>query len=276
MLADGFFSIERSAVMDSGSTPFPCSMRTGVFRCSPIAHRACVESVDATPHRFRQFCLNGSFTSRGHRMSATLILHAGRPRGHPRPTQPVRLPPARKPGGQSVTRRFLTLLANARRSRLPSPKMRLGVSHEPSRFLQHLISAHHSPRKGAVALAVGLRSSWINRSHWGSARVRTLVCDNLAFRSDLMVKRKHTVNGADAFLPTSPGPSCRSLRSRSRDIADPATPRVHLTDAQAESFMLPGLQYSAASIAQRQLPLVFREWHWPDHEAFRSRTAGRF
>jgi len=42
---------------------------------------------------------------------------------------------------------------------------------------------------------------------------------------------------------------------------------VHLSDAQAESFMLRAC-IQRGIIAQRQLPSSFREWHEPDHEAF--------
>jgi len=150
---DAFFRLERSAVMVSGfGPPFPCSMRTGGFsmftNCSSClrGNRLCY----APP--FRAILLEGIFhITRAQEMSATLILHAGGREVHPRRAQPVRLPAGHEnlEANQS-TRRFLTLPCNT--SAKPATKSRRCGWESPTKrvaFLQHLISAHHSPRKGA-------------------------------------------------------------------------------------------------------------------------------
>jgi GDP-D-mannose dehydratase len=99
------------------------------------------------------------------------------------------------------------------------------------------------------------------------------VCDNLAFGADLLVRRKHTVNGAARFS-SDIAHAVMSLatfkESESRRIA-----MLHdndLTDAEAESFMLRACVQKGI-VAQRQLPDVFKEWHEPSYEAFQPRTA---
>jgi hypothetical protein len=89
----------------------------------------------------------------------------------------------------------------------------------------------------------------------------------------LLVKRKHTVNGAARFSADI-AQAVMSLAS----FKEAETARIEqlreteLTDAQAESFMLRAC-LQRGIVAQRQLPLVFHEWHEPQHEVFRPRTA---
>src|SRR4051812_10966981 len=70
-------------------------------------------------------------------------------------------------------------------------KTDLGVSKDGHRFFGTLDL--DVPLVAGVALAVGLRNSTDKSFPLGfCAGNRTFVCDNLAFRSDLLVKRKHT------------------------------------------------------------------------------------
>src|SRR5205085_10337654 len=57
-----------------------------------------------------------------------------------------------------------------------------------------------TPLAEGVALSVGVRNSVDKSFPLGfAAGSRVFVCDNLAFRSDLLVRRKHTANGLKAF-----------------------------------------------------------------------------
>lgn len=105
------------------------------------------------------------------------------------------------------------------------------------------------------------------------AGARVFVCDNLAFRSDLMVKRKHTLHGASRFS-SDIAQAVMSLQSfkeaeGSRIIQ---MQELEMSDAQAESLMLRAC-VERGIVSQRHLPLIFREWHNPQYESFRKKTA---
>src|SRR5438067_3503228 len=57
-----------------------------------------------------------------------------------------------------------------------------------------------TPLAQGVGLSVGVRNSVDKSFPLGfAAGSRVFVCDNLAFRSELLVRRRHTVNGMRAF-----------------------------------------------------------------------------
>src|SRR4029079_3093952 len=77
-------------------------------------------------------------------------------------------------------------------------RTKLGVSHDGQRFFGTLDLV--APLATGVTLAVGLRNSVDKSFPMGfCAGSRVFVCDNLAFRSDLLVRRKHTTNGQARF-----------------------------------------------------------------------------
>src|SRR5262245_3706555 len=77
-------------------------------------------------------------------------------------------------------------------------RQQLALSRNDQRFFGTL-DLRTTLAKG-VTLAVGLRSSIDKSFPLGfCAGNRVFVCDNLAFRSELMVKRKHTINGERRF-----------------------------------------------------------------------------
>ena len=88
-----------------------------------------------------------------------------------------------------------------------------------------------------------------------------------------MVKRKHTVNGASRFS-SDIAHAVMSLHS----FKEAETARIarmqelEMTDAQAESLMLRAC-VDRGIVSQRHLPLVYRQWHEPEHDSFRPRTA---
>jgi hypothetical protein len=153
-------------------------------------------------------------------------------------------------------------------------KMRLGVARDAQRFFATLDLTTPLTPDGGVALAVGIRNS-VDQSFPMSfcAGARVFVCDNLAFRSDLMVKRKHTVNGAARFS-SDIAHAVMSLASfkEAESARIMRMQELEMTDAQAESFMLRAC-VDRGIVSQRHLPLVYRQWHEPKHDAFRPRTA---
>jgi len=152
-------------------------------------------------------------------------------------------------------------------------KRRLALSNNGSRFFGTLDLSTELTRDGTVTLAVGIRSSYDKSYPLGfCAGARVFVCDNLAFRSDLMVKRKHTINGA-AHFSNDIANSVMNLGSFKEAEAERITKmqEVAITDERAESLMLRAC-VAKGIIAQRLLPEVWREWREPRHEAFQPRT----
>lgn len=124
-----------------------------------------------------------------------------------------------------------------------------------------------------VTLAVGVRSS-IDQSLAQSfcAGNRVFVCDNLSFRAELMVTRKHTVYGGERFreaiaLASGQLPAFqKSERARMVGMKG-----LMLDDRAAESLILRA--WENRIISHLQLPAVLKEWREPSHEAFGPRTA---
>lgn len=151
-------------------------------------------------------------------------------------------------------------------------RTRLGVSHEDRRFFGTLDLA--APLAPGVSLAVGLRNSVDKSFPMGfCAGSRVFVCDNLAFRADLLVRRKHTVHGVGRFsadIAAAVGSLASFRTAEAGRIA--ALKSRPLSDAEAESFMLRAC-VQRGIVAQHQLPAVFAEYHEPRHDEFRARTA---
>lgn len=151
-------------------------------------------------------------------------------------------------------------------------KMKLGVSHEGQRFFGTLDLA--APLVPGVSLAVGLRNSVDKSFPMGfCAGSRVFVCDNLAFRSELLIRRKHTANGQARFSTDIAGAIASLASFRTAE-----TVRIHalqdrvLTDAEAESLMLRA-SIQRGIVAQNQLGTIFTEYHEPRHADFQPRTA---
>lgn len=130
-----------------------------------------------------------------------------------------------------------------------------------------------TPLAQGVGLSVGVRNSVDKSFPLGfAAGSRVFVCDNLAFRAELLVRRKHTTNGMRAF-GTAIGSAVASLTSfqeaeeaRIRRMAG-----MDLTPAQASHIILTAFRRGV--ISSLQLPKVCQAWEEPTHEDFRPRTA---
>ena len=123
-----------------------------------------------------------------------------------------------------------------------------------------------------VSLAVGVRSStdqsivlgFIGGSH-------VFCCDNMAFRSDLMVKRKHTINGERNFVAAIVSSIASLTEFKEVEAARiDAMMRHELRPEVADSLILRAFERGIVSAPQ--LPQVIREWREPRFDEFRPRT----
>jgi hypothetical protein len=146
-----------------------------------------------------------------------------------------------------------------------------GLARSDARFFGVLDL--ETPLATGVGLSVGVRNSVDKSFPLGfAAGSRVFVCDNLAFRSELLVRRKHTVNGMKAFGTAISG-AVASLTSfkeaeagRIRRMAE-----MELTAAQASHVILTA--FRRGIISSPQLPRVCQAWEEPQHSDFRPRTA---
>jgi hypothetical protein len=115
---------------------------------------------------------------------------------------------------------------------------RLALTGDGHRFFGTLDLT--TPLAEGVALAVGIRNSTDKTFPLGfAAGSRVFVCDNLAFRSELMVRRKHTLHGERSFAnaishAVTALDSFRAVESQRIGVMV-ATP---VSDEKAESFIL--------------------------------------
>jgi hypothetical protein len=124
-----------------------------------------------------------------------------------------------------------------------------------------------------VSLAVGIRNSTDQSFPLGfCAGSRTFVCDNLAFRSDLTVTKKHTRFGTLRFQ----GEIARAITTLSA-FQQHETSRVAslcrflMPDQLAEALMLRA--YEAGIVSHLLLKKVISEWRLPSYGEFTVRNA---
>ncbi len=128
------------------------------------------------------------------------------------------------------------------------------------------------PVSPGVTLAVGVRNS-IDRSLPISfcAGNRVFVCDNLAFRSEIVVSRKHTKNGKDRYIEAI----CKAVGALP-EFANAESNRIRrfqqleLSDDMADAVLLRA--YERGIVSHYYLPRVVSEWRKPTFEEFRPRT----
>lgn len=205
--------------------------------------------------------------------NATLTLHCGGRSVEREELRQFIHPPATKTWKPISHERVLdTAMQTLGEAGYQVSKMKLGVSHEGQRFFGTLDL--DAPLVPGVSLAVGIRNSVDKSFPMGfAAGSRVFVCDNLAFRADLMIRRKHTTNGQARFSTDIAGAiaSLASFRA-AETVRIQALQDWVLTDAEAESLMLRAC-VQRGIVAQNQLGAIFGEYHEPRHDAFRPRTA---
>jgi hypothetical protein len=147
---------------------------------------------------------------------------------------------------------------------------KLALNREGSRFFGTLHLA--TPVANGVALAVGIRNSTDKTFPLGfCAGNRVFVCDNLAFRSELLVRRKHTRFGEQRFRQAI-AEAVMSLGTfkEAEQLRIKAMMEQELRPEQADSLIL--RSFEKGVISTPQLPKIIREWREPSFEDFRPRT----
>jgi hypothetical protein len=123
-----------------------------------------------------------------------------------------------------------------------------------------------------VTLSVGIRNSIDKTLPLGfCAGSRVLVCDNLSFGADLIVKRKHTKFGDERFgeaisqaiKALEQFQAIETIRIAQLKIAEVGA-------AAAESFLL--RTWEDGILTNHSLPLVLKEWRKPSFREFEPRT----
>jgi hypothetical protein len=150
-------------------------------------------------------------------------------------------------------------------------RQQLGVMRDGSRFFGTLDLT--SPIGDGIGLAVGIRNSVDQSFPLGfCAGSRVFVCDNLAFRSELLVRRKHTIHGERDFTRRI-AEAVASLGSFQEQEAFRIERMrgFELNDDQADALILRG--FERGIVGARELPRVLQQWRNPPFEEFRDRTA---
>lgn len=129
-----------------------------------------------------------------------------------------------------------------------------------------------TPLSAGVSLSVGVRNSFDKSFPLGfCAGSRVFVCDNLAFRSELLVKRKHTRHGELRFANDIAGAVVRLNQFREDEGRRIAAMKVtDVTGDRADSLILSA--FEKGIVTSPHLPKVVREWREPKHEEFADRT----
>jgi hypothetical protein len=148
---------------------------------------------------------------------------------------------------------------------------RLGISQEGARFFGTLDL--RTPLAAGVALSVGIRNSVDKSFPLGfCAGNRVFVCDNLAFRSELLVRRKHTLNGERNFVGAIAQAVTSLTTFREQEGARIERLRhMELPEERADAMIL--RSFERGIIGAQMLPRVLHEWRNPAHEDFQPRTA---
>lgn len=150
-------------------------------------------------------------------------------------------------------------------------RQQLGVLRDGSRFFGTLDLK--SPVADGISLAVGIRNSVDKSFPLGfCAGSRVFVCDNLAFSSELLVRRKHTIFGERDFVRRI-AEAVGSLASfqEQEAIRIERMQSFELAEDQADALILRG--FERGIVGARELPRVLQQWRNPPFEEFRPRTA---
>lgn len=149
-------------------------------------------------------------------------------------------------------------------------KERYGLTGDGHRFFGTLDLG--TPIAEGVALAVGVRNSTDQSFPLGfCAGTRVFCCDNLAFRSELLVRKKHTLNGERNFIRSISG-AVTTLESFKEAEAERIKRflTTELSVEQADSLILRA--FERGMIGHRDLPKVLHEWRNPAFPEFQPRT----
>lgn len=195
---------------------------------------------------------------------SSLVLHRGAQQVTPEELLQYRAPP---PNGRwhpiAHCRVLEAVSTTLRDAGYAIRDQRLGVMRDGSRFFGTLTL--DSRLADGVSLAVGVRNSVDKSFPLGfCAGSRVFVCDNLAFRSELLVRRKHTRFGEQRFV-TDIAHAVSQLdsfkESESNRIA--ALKVRELSSDVADALIL--RSFERGIVNSLYLPRVISEWRQPSH-----------
>jgi hypothetical protein len=149
-------------------------------------------------------------------------------------------------------------------------KERYGLSHENARFFGVLDLV--AKLVDGVSLSVGIRNSFDKTFPIGfCAGSRVFVCDNLSFSSELLVRKKHTRNGAARFVDAI-GQAMMSLKHFQEEEAYRIRfmRNTSVDENQADSLILRA--YEKGIVSSLALPSIIKEWRAPSFPEFEPRT----
>lgn len=123
-----------------------------------------------------------------------------------------------------------------------------------------------------VTLAVGVRNSTNRTFPLGFvAGNRVFTCDNLAFRSELLVRRKHTINGEKNFTSDISNAVAQLAAFKEQEaFRIQVMQETPLADDLADALILRA--FERGIIGPRELPRVIEQWREPSFEEFRGHT----
>src|SRR5947209_6663411 len=148
---------------------------------------------------------------------------------------------------------------------------KLALARKDARFFGVLDL--ETPLAQGVGLSVGVRNSVDKSFPLGfAAGSRVFVCDNLAFRSELLVRRKHTVNGMKAF-GTAIATAVASLTSFQEAEAERIKRLAAMELTPKDAAMVILTAFRRGIISSIQIGKVCEAWENPPHDDFRPRTA---
>jgi hypothetical protein len=162
------------------------------------------------------------------------------------------------------------VLATLERAGFEVQNTQLSLSHDNARFFGTLDLS--TPVIRDTNLAVGVRNSVDKTFPLGfCAGCRVFVCDNLAFRSELLVARKHTRNGDVRFqeaiaLAVQSLDQFRATEAQRLELMRSS----QLAGSDADSLILQA--YESGIISLRTLPEVLRAWRKPPFAEFEERN----
>jgi hypothetical protein len=152
--------------------------------------------------------------------------------------------------------------------------MSLGLSRGDARFFGTLTLA--TPLAPGVQLAVGVRSS-LDKSislQWCCGS-RVFVCDNMAFRSEKVIARKHTVNGVLRYQEAI----CRAVSElasyREQEAARIRAMQLREVSDDFALATLMKLYQDEGILSPHTLPVALKEWREPSFEGFADRNVWR-
>lgn len=164
-----------------------------------------------------------------------------------------------------------TVEQSLRQAGFEARKSDLAVSERGLRFFGVLDL--ESQLVDGVSLTIGVRNSNDKRFPISfCAGSRTLVCDNLAFTGNIVIAKRHTINGRERFnegVATAVQKLTEYQTTEAKRIE--SFQATEVTDDQAHSIILQA--WEKRTLGQRMMRPLLKEWREPSYEEFEPRTA---